>query len=124
MNTKILPVYERIKLLRKSKGWTQHDLAEKMGTDARMISLYESKKTIPSAEALIKIAEIFNVSIDYLLIENAPTPKRPLNNNGSSEFLEKFSEFDKLTDKEKESIMNIIDSLITKNKVRDLITAQ
>ena len=121
MDTKKLPVYERIKLLRKSKGWTQNDLAGKIGTDARMISLYESKKTVPSAETLIKIAEIFNVSIDYLLIENAP--KRSLNNNGSSELLEKFSEFDKLTDKEKDSIMNIIDSLITKNKVRDIITA-
>ena len=55
MDIKTLAFHKRIKELRDSKGWTQSELAEKLGTDNRMISHYEKKKNIPSAEILVKI---------------------------------------------------------------------
>ena len=66
-----MPLGERIKLLRKEKGDSQDDLAKQIGADARQISRYETGKITPSAEALIKLAEAFDVSIDYLLVEQA-----------------------------------------------------
>lgn len=57
---------ERVKDLRLNRGWTQDDLAEKLGVSRVSISKYE-KNSIPDWEILIKIADLFNVTTDYLL---------------------------------------------------------
>ncbi|MBO5907387.1 MAG: helix-turn-helix transcriptional regulator [Clostridia bacterium] len=45
----------------------QSELAEATGINQRTISNYETGKTEPDAAALIKLADFFNVSIDYLV---------------------------------------------------------
>ncbi len=57
----------RIKDLREDMDFRQCDLAEATGIDQRTISNYETGKTSPDAYALIKLADFFNVSIDYLV---------------------------------------------------------
>ena len=64
MNIKI---GERLKELRKSKGWTQVQVAAKMGLTDSVISFYERQERAPSPEVLIKFAELYGVSTDYLL---------------------------------------------------------
>jgi transcriptional regulator with XRE-family HTH domain len=123
MNAQKLPFSTRMRELRKEKGWKQIDLAEKAGIDKNMISYYENGKYIPSADALMKIAEAFDVSIDYLLIENIQ--KKPLRQKIDlidSEVVELLMNFNKLTDTEKESLKNIIESLVTKNQITELAT--
>lgn len=60
-------VGERLKALRLSKKMSQKDLAEKLKIAKSVISFYESDARCPSYEVLIKIAETFNVTTDYLL---------------------------------------------------------
>lgn len=57
----------RIRDLREDMDMRQSDLAEKTGIDQRTISNYETGKTAPDAYALIKLADFFGVSIDYLV---------------------------------------------------------
>ncbi len=57
----------RIKDLREDRDLRQLDLSLATGIDQRTISNYETGKTSPDAFALVKLAEFFNVSIDYLL---------------------------------------------------------
>ena len=57
----------RIKDLREDMDLRQSDLAKATGIDQRTISNYETGKTAPDAYALIKLADFFNVSIDYLV---------------------------------------------------------
>lgn len=67
-----------IKELRMKKGWSQDDLAERMGMNRVNISNYETGKikSVPS-ETLKKFADVFGVSADYLLgkTENSDKPK-------------------------------------------------
>lgn len=74
-----------IKELRVKKGWSQDDLAERMGMNRVNISNYETGKikSVPS-ETLKKFADVFGVSADYLLgkTENSDRPE--------SEFLKKL----------------------------------
>lgn len=59
---------ERLKRLRKGKDITQGQLAEVIGVVPSAIGKYERLETsYPSIDALIKLADYFNVSIDYLL---------------------------------------------------------
>ena len=57
----------RIKELREGFGYTQQDLANKLECSKSVIGLYESETRKPSMEVLIKLSEIFNCSIDYIL---------------------------------------------------------
>ena len=60
-------MHNRIRDLREDLDMRQSDLAEKTGIDQRTISNYETGKTLPDAYALIKLADFFGVSIDYLV---------------------------------------------------------
>ena len=57
----------RIKDLREDRDMRQSDLATATGIDQRTISNYETGKTSPDSYALIKLADFFDVSIDYLV---------------------------------------------------------
>jgi len=56
-----------LKGLRKQKKLTQQDLAEIIGVDRVTLARYESGARLPSLEVLIKLADFFEVSVDYLL---------------------------------------------------------
>ncbi|MEA4815487.1 LexA repressor [bioreactor metagenome] len=58
---------ERLKSLRKSKNLTQVDLASILELDKSSIAKYETLKAIPSLDILMKLAKYFNVSVDYML---------------------------------------------------------
>lgn len=109
---------DRLKALRTEAGWSQAELAEKIGSDARQVSRYENSKVAPGLEAVIRMAETFNVSVDYLLFDNAE--RRPLN-APSSHVDARLADLDQLTDEERATIANVIDALVTKAKLR-LIT--
>ena len=57
----------RIKNLRKSRELNQVQLAEKLGVKKQSISNWENDNIMPSVDMLIKIADFFHVSTDYLL---------------------------------------------------------
>ncbi len=57
----------RIKELRKEKKITQIELAEIVGTSHKNISRYENLQREPDISTLIKMANYFNVTIDYLV---------------------------------------------------------
>ena len=57
---------KRLKELRLNAGLTQKDLAKAIEVGRTTISEYESGKIVPKQEGLLKIANYFNVSVDYL----------------------------------------------------------
>lgn len=73
---------ERLRRLRKDRDITQGRLAEVIGVVPSAVGKYERiPQSYPSVEALIKIADYFNVSIDYLLkgVQAAPSVENNLN---------------------------------------------
>jgi len=69
----------RLKALRQDSDLTQNELAKILNISRTTISGYENAGTEPSFEILNKIADYFNVSIDYLLGRTSistPYPKK------------------------------------------------
>ena len=58
---------DRIKTLRKSQNLNQVQLAQKLDVSKQTVSNWENNNILPSIEMLIKIANYFSVSTDYLL---------------------------------------------------------
>lgn len=57
----------RIKTLREELGMTQQELADKINGAKSTVAMYENESRKPSLEILVKLSEIFNCSIDYIL---------------------------------------------------------
>lgn len=58
---------EQLKILRKQKGLYQKDVATFLGVDRTTYVKYENGVSEPDNDTLVKLAELFNVSVDYLL---------------------------------------------------------
>ncbi|MBD1372599.1 helix-turn-helix transcriptional regulator [Hazenella sp. IB182357] len=67
---------ERLKQLREEKNWTQGDLAERLNIGRSTIGDYEYGRKLPRYERLKEIADVFNISVDYLL--NRTNEKRSI----------------------------------------------
>lgn len=63
----MMPLANRLRMLRLHYRWTQQQLADEMGMSKNNISQYELGRRDPSVRHLIKFAEVFNVSVDELL---------------------------------------------------------
>ena len=62
--------------LRKKNGWSQEELAEKLGVSRQAVSKWESAQAIPDLGRVLAMADLFSVTTDYLLRDEneAPTP--------------------------------------------------
>lgn len=58
---------DRLKELRKEHNFRQEEIAEKLGITTSAYGFYEQGKTIPNAVTIVFLADLYDVSADYLL---------------------------------------------------------
>ena len=58
---------QRLKKLRTDKHLTQAQVAKRVGVTASMVSSYETDIRLPSYDVMMRLADLFGVSVDYLL---------------------------------------------------------
>lgn len=63
----VMILAEKIINLRKKNGWSQEELAEKLGVTRQSVSKYEGAQSIPDLDKILKLSEIFGVTTDYLI---------------------------------------------------------
>jgi transcriptional regulator with XRE-family HTH domain len=69
---------ERIRALRKEHGYSQEQMARKLHLTQGAISQWENGLTVPAADQLITIADVFGITVDELLgREQQETPPPP-----------------------------------------------
>ncbi|MGI5958512.1 MAG: helix-turn-helix domain-containing protein [Massiliimalia sp.] len=66
---------QKLQKLRKEKGWTQEQLASQLNLSRQTLSKWESGTVIPDTEHIIRLSKIFQVSTDYLLLEECDNQK-------------------------------------------------
>ena len=62
-----LDVSNRLKEVRKACGLRQQDVAEKTGINVITLSGYELARSEPNMEALVRLADVYHVTLDYLM---------------------------------------------------------
>ena len=73
---------EKITEERKKNGWSQEELAEKLSVSRQAVSKWESAQSTPDLQKIIRMAELFQVSTDYLLRDEIEAES----NQGSTEY--------------------------------------
>jgi transcriptional regulator with XRE-family HTH domain len=66
-------IADRIQNLRKVKGISQEELADKVGVSRQAVSKWEGEQSVPDLEKVIIMSEYFNVTTDYILKGIEPT---------------------------------------------------
>lgn len=108
---------EKLKALRREKGWSQNELAFQAQIDGRQVSRYENNRVMPSVEVVIKLARADSVSLDYLLLDE--TPRRPLEML-ISRLAERVLSLGALSEEDERALLHILDSLEAKTKLKQL----
>ena len=78
---------EKIIRLRKGRGLSQEELAERLGVSRQAVSRWETGEAVPDTEKVIQLSRIFHVTTDYLLldIDEAPQSAASAENNRETE---------------------------------------
>jgi transcriptional regulator with XRE-family HTH domain len=98
---------KRIEELRNLKGWSQAELAKKLGTSAPVVGRYERAVTAPSIEVSRKIANVLEVTLDYMT-----DPEAELDAVKDQEMLDRLNKIVALPTEDKTRIVEVVDALI------------
>ena len=66
MYKELFTLADKIKKLREQAGWTQSELAKKLGLTRSSVNGWEMGLSVPSTQYIVELAKLFSVSTDYL----------------------------------------------------------
>ena len=114
----------RLRKIREARGFTQRDLADRVKIELVQISRYERGQALPNAETLVALAEVLQVDIDVLLRGERFATIRP---NDEEELdlplLERFRDLQKLSKRDRDAIILLIDSVLARGDVEQRLKA-
>ena len=109
---------DRIKQLRQQRGWSQAQLSKKLNVHQKQISGYERGIHSPSIELLARMAELFNVSLDYLAVDNRG--KEDIIPIADRELMQAVQQIDQLSAEDRATIKAVLNTFIVKNRFQRL----
>jgi transcriptional regulator with XRE-family HTH domain len=93
----------RVKAVRKQRGWTQKELAGRLGLHFQLVNKYESGQTLPSPEKLVALAQELEVSLDFLLTGRAHGDQ----DISDQRILERFQAMNSFSPEDQEAIFRL-----------------
>ena len=72
-----MKLHEKIYYCRKKAGYSQEEMAEKLGVSRQAVSKWETGEAVPELAKFTAIAKLFNVSTDWLLKDDDSEPEAP-----------------------------------------------
>jgi transcriptional regulator with XRE-family HTH domain len=101
---------QRLARLRKERGWTQVELAERVGIIQSLISDYERDRLRMNPEMVVRFAAALEITTDELLQPNAQ--KRPLRPRASLRVLRRLEKIEKLPAHQQSTLLKTIDTFL------------
>jgi transcriptional regulator with XRE-family HTH domain len=101
---------ERLARLRKERGWTQEELAERVGITQRLVSDYERGRLRLNADIVVRLADALEVATDELLRSNGR--KAPLRPKPSLRLQRRMEKIEKLPPHQQNYLLKTIDGFL------------
>lgn len=103
---------EQIVRLRKQHGWTQDDLAQRVGVHKGHVTRWERDRMRPAAKALAAMAEAFGITVDELLAKEEGEFAI-----GDPQLVRTLHEAQELDEEDKRMVVRFIEALVTKRRM-------
>lgn len=110
-----------MRALRKAKGWSQSELAERIGVHLTHVSRVETGKYVPALDFVVRAAHAFGVGVDALLA--APDSGLQEVRVEDKDLAERLHLLEALDADERQALIKVIDSMLTKHRMRQLLEA-
>ncbi len=111
---------KKLRELRKSNGYSQEQLARKIEADLQRVSKYERGVIWPTLEILVRIASVFEVSIDYLIRDSKNLGVSKIKN---TDLLKQIEEIDQFPIEDQKTVFTFLDAFTKKRKFEKLVNA-
>jgi len=108
-----MAIGEKIQALRKQHGWSQQQLAKMIGTSGPIVGRYERGEMTPSVEVAKKLANTFDVTLDFLVDDTGKTAEIK-----DKAMLQRIMEIQALDSEDQKTIVHVLDSLLRDAKAR------
>ncbi len=117
-----MPFAEKLSKLRKDKGFTQEDLAKKVGVGIAQMRRYEKGASSPTLEVIKNMARTLGVSADELIFdkEEGVASAKILDRK----LLEQFERLSSMNPHDKEAVKTILESMIIKNRLEEVMPSK
>lgn len=106
---------QRVVTLRKQRGLTQQGLSDATGIHVQQIKRYESGSSLPTADALKKLAVVLHVTSDFLLFE--PEEREP-----KEDMKLRFEALAAISATDQAVVKAVIDAIIVKSQITQAVT--
>ncbi|HQX44996.1 MAG: helix-turn-helix transcriptional regulator [Saprospiraceae bacterium] len=107
---------KKLRECREAKDLSQNDLAKLLNTNHSIIGKYERDEVKPSIDVVKNLADELDTSVGFLLGESNDT-----NLLKDPAMLQRFNDINQLPDKDKETVFNLLDAFLAKNKLRAIL---
>ena len=119
--TKGVHLGENIKKLRKQKGWSQSELADKASITPTHVNRLETGKYNPSIDVVLRLAQALDVSLDQLVLDNLGDVSVHVENKSLAE---RIRLIETLTENRREALFQVLDDMLTNQKMRQFLDQQ
>lgn len=113
-----MAIGDKIQVLRKEHGWSQQQLAKKIGTSGPIVGRYERGEMTPSVEVAKKLADTFDVTLDFLVDDTGKTVEIK-----DKAMLQRIMEIQALDTEDQKTIVHVLDSLLRDAKTKKAYAA-
>ena len=115
----MMSLAKKIVQLRKERNLTQKELASIVGVHFSHMSRYERGISLPSIDVVKKLAQMFHVSADYLLFDDAQAMVRA--NIADQELLQQFERLSRMSEREKTAVKTVLEAVILKHHLEGML---
>lgn len=107
----MLNIGDKIIQLRKQNNLSQFELAKRVGASRTIIGNYERNSNAPSIDMVVKIAKVFNVSVDFLIGESKLS-------SYDKEVLKRIEDIETLDQETRKNLFFLIDNVVQNFKTK------
>jgi transcriptional regulator with XRE-family HTH domain len=109
----------RIKSMRKARGLTQKDLAQRMGITFGQLNKYESGLNSPAPDLLVTMADLLAVTLDHLLT-GREVGGQPLHN---TRLVDRVKIAEQFALEDQETIIRLLDAMIVQHRAKGAVAS-
>lgn len=114
-----MAIGDKIQALRKQHGWSQQQLAKMIGTSGPIVGRYERGEMTPSVEVAKKLADTFDVTLDFLVDDTGKTAEIK-----DKAMLQRIMDIQALDTEDQKTIVHVLDSLLRDAKAKKAYASQ
>ena len=107
--------------LRRTRRWSQRELAERLHTDQSMVTRWEKGKVLPRPETIDRLASVFETTVEELMLMSQEEPLRISGPVEDPELLQLLTLIHVLEENDRQALKAVLRAMLTQARLKDVM---